>query len=62
MGAAADQVHPFKLLEAVAGTEVKHLAQVVGQVESRAQVDADLVFPLERRYHAFEADAAFEVG
>ena len=39
MRAAADEVDRLEVLEAVAGPQVEHLGQVVGQVEGRAQVD-----------------------
>ena len=33
MSAAADEVHSIELLEAVAGAEVEHLAEVMGEIE-----------------------------
>ena len=56
MGATPDEVHPFKVFEAVVRTEVEHLAEIVGEIERRPAVDLVVILPVIRRDHLLKAD------
>src|ERR1700743_445059 len=62
MGAAADKIHAVRFLKTIARAQVEHLFEAMGEIERRAAIDVQFVFPVRRGDNALEANAPFDIS
>src|ERR1700722_4571517 len=62
MRAAADEINPVEILEAVVRPEMQHLVEAVREIERRPFMNFVLTIPIGRRDHALVADALFDIN